>query len=510
MKNFNSIFNQLTAMPKRLAMVLTVLFTIGVGSMLGADYEQIAFSDIKTGDVIIIVGVKNGITYAMTNTGAPPTPTTVSIANDKISTNATNVTFTATNNGDGTVTFVSTSSGTLYCTNTNNGVKIGASTSNTKFSFDTSVNRLKNDGVSRWLGIYNTQDWRCYTTASATNISGTATYFYRKVTAVVPSYTITATSNNNTHGTVSVSGNTITAEPADCYQVVSGEGGYSILSGTATVTHTGNSNTLTVTASSDCSIQVNFEKKPVNTYIDNVQGNEEQELCGSHTTPSLTDKTQATTGTCEQQHWHFMGWVTEANKANPTDANIVKAGTSVTANGTTYYAVWAKGETTNGASTSKQYSFDITPSNFNSTSYAANNNEKTSTAKASDGSTLSVKWTSYQVMLQSSVMQWQSGKGYIYNSTDLGTINSIIVDYELTQKELNLYKELSVVDSVTICAKDSIIREKDLILRKKEDYYIELNNSIQANLKREKRKYQIAGGTLVGAVVVLVTVILCK
>lgn len=93
---------------------------------------------------------------------------------------------------------------------------------------------------------------------------------------------------------------------------------------------------------------------------------------------------------------------------------------------------------------------------------------------------------------------------------DLGTINSIIVDYELTQKELNLYKELSVVDSVTICAKDSIIREKDLILRKKEDYYIELNNSIQANLKREKRKYQIAGGTLVGAVVVLVTVILCK
>ena len=36
MKNFNSIFNQFTAMPKRLAMVLTVLFTLGVGSMLGA------------------------------------------------------------------------------------------------------------------------------------------------------------------------------------------------------------------------------------------------------------------------------------------------------------------------------------------------------------------------------------------------------------------------------------------------------------------------------------------
>jgi uncharacterized repeat protein (TIGR02543 family) len=43
-----------------------------------------------------------------------------------------------------------------------------------------------------------------------------------------------------------------------------------------------------------------------------------------------------------------MGWVTEANKVNPTDANIVKAGASVKANGTTYYAVWAKGETTTG------------------------------------------------------------------------------------------------------------------------------------------------------------------
>ena len=33
----NLLFNQLTAMPKRLAIVLTVLFTLGVGSMLGAE-----------------------------------------------------------------------------------------------------------------------------------------------------------------------------------------------------------------------------------------------------------------------------------------------------------------------------------------------------------------------------------------------------------------------------------------------------------------------------------------
>ena len=47
MKNFNSFFNQLTAMPKRLAMVLTVLFTVGVGSMLGA--EEVLFSQTYPG-----------------------------------------------------------------------------------------------------------------------------------------------------------------------------------------------------------------------------------------------------------------------------------------------------------------------------------------------------------------------------------------------------------------------------------------------------------------------------
>ncbi len=75
----------------------------------------------------------------------------------------------------------------------------------------------------------------------------------------------------------------------------------------------------------------------------------------------------------------------------------------------------------------KQYTFTITKDDFNTTSYAANNNEKTSTAKAADGSTMTVKWTSYQVMNQSSTMQWQKSKGYIYNSTNLSTIDNIEV-----------------------------------------------------------------------------------
>ena len=278
-----------------------------------------------------------------------------------------------------------------------------------------------NEDVSYFI-LYNLKTSGTALSANATN---SLKVVWTKKTASAPSFTVTATSNNNNYGTVSVSGTTITASPKTGYTYANPA--YTVTSGTATVTQ--NDNTFAVTPSTNCTIRINFTEKVKNTYVDNVQENSTQTLYDTHAAPSLTDKAQATRGTCEQQHWHFMGWVTEANKENPTDANIVKANTSVTANGTTYYAVWAIGKTTGGGDTSKQYSFDITPSNFNSTSYAANNNEKTTKAKATDGSnaTLDVKWTSNQVMLQSGNMQWQKNTGYIYNSTDLGTINSVTV-----------------------------------------------------------------------------------
>ena len=77
------------------------------------------------------------------------------------------------------------------------------------------------------------------------------------------------------------------------------------------------------------------------------------------------------------------------------------------------------------------YTFEITPSDFNRQSYVANNNEKTSTATSTTDATktMEVKWTSNQVMLASNGnMQWQKNNGVIYNSTDLGTIESVVVN----------------------------------------------------------------------------------
>lgn len=75
------------------------------------------------------------------------------------------------------------------------------------------------------------------------------------------------------------------------------------------------------------------------------------------------------------------------------------------------------------------YSFTISTSDFNTTSYAANNNEKTTTAvcPTDNTKTFEVKWTSNQVMKNGNDMQWQKSNGYIYNSTDLGSITSVSV-----------------------------------------------------------------------------------
>ena len=75
------------------------------------------------------------------------------------------------------------------------------------------------------------------------------------------------------------------------------------------------------------------------------------------------------------------------------------------------------------------YTLTINKDNFNSTSYAANNNEKTTDAVCTTDGTkkMSVKWTSNQVMKNGENMQWQKNAGYIYNSTNLGTITSVAV-----------------------------------------------------------------------------------
>lgn len=77
-------------------------------------------------------------------------------------------------------------------------------------------------------------------------------------------YTITAVANNNSYGSVSLSGSKITAIPNSGYKVPTA-GGYTVTSGTATVVNNGDG-TFTVTPTSDCTVRIDFEEKATPTF----------------------------------------------------------------------------------------------------------------------------------------------------------------------------------------------------------------------------------------------------
>lgn len=87
------------------------------------------------------------------------------------------------------------------------------------------------------------------------------------------------------------------------------------------------------------------------SFVDNVQGTDCSSFDMIHVAEntqivfnSISDKPQATTGTCEQTHYHFVGWIEDGETPNETGSNVIAAGTtSIKATkDVTYKAVWAQ------------------------------------------------------------------------------------------------------------------------------------------------------------------------
>ena len=141
-----------------------------------------AFTNLKNGDQVVIVGVKSSTRYAMSNdkgTSSGPTLVKVTISGDKLSENpADNIVWTVGVDGENRIFYANAAKTTwLYCTATNNGVRVGTNTNKT---FAWKNNYLQHVSTSRYLGIYNTQDWRCYTSNTTANIANQSFEFYVK------------------------------------------------------------------------------------------------------------------------------------------------------------------------------------------------------------------------------------------------------------------------------------------------------------------------------------------
>ena len=142
-----------------------------------------------------------------------------------------------------------------------------------------------------------------YTGLSTNNWERTMTSQAR-ITAVTVTYcTITPAVNDATMGTATLSGNTITATPNQGYRV-STTTPYTI-TGTATVEYN-NNNTFTVTPSTDCTVQINFEALPSHTLSSAVS----PEGAGTVTLGSATINEGATTiaTAAANAGYKFTGW----------------------------------------------------------------------------------------------------------------------------------------------------------------------------------------------------------
>ena len=169
-------------------------FTIAKDTTLYAQWEEneiplvgnwvlAELSEISSTDKVVVVG-DNGSTYALDNdngASSAPSALAVTISENKITSTVTkDMQWTVSGNSTDGYTFYPNgdTSSWLYVYNNNNGVRVGTGDDKT-FSIS-EEGYLFNVGQSRYVGIYNSADWRSYTSIN-NNIKDQAFSFYKFV-----------------------------------------------------------------------------------------------------------------------------------------------------------------------------------------------------------------------------------------------------------------------------------------------------------------------------------------
>ncbi|MBQ1410333.1 MAG: InlB B-repeat-containing protein, partial [Oscillospiraceae bacterium] len=158
-------------------------------------------------------------------------------------------------------------------------------------------------------------------------------------------YTINATSNNTSYGTVSVNGTIITATPKTGYYTA----GYTVTSGTATVTQDGN--IFYVTPSSNCTVRINFAAKTPCTVTLKANGSTYSTISG-YIGDALTLPETATSFT----NYKFVGWAANTISETSSKPNFYAPGASYTPSAsTTLHAVYSRLASSSGGTATSDY-----------------------------------------------------------------------------------------------------------------------------------------------------------
>lgn len=170
--------------------------TVNAPVVAESDWVKTELSALTADDIFVIIG-NNENDYALANdkgTGSAPTAVSVTVSGNYLTgTVADNIKWHVSGNATDGYTFYPNGSTTtwLYCTNTNNGVRVGTGEAKAFTQTTNSYLTTTQTTDQRYLGIYNSQDWRCYTSEGG-NIADQTFAFYKYTGAPAPSITADA------------------------------------------------------------------------------------------------------------------------------------------------------------------------------------------------------------------------------------------------------------------------------------------------------------------------------
>lgn len=141
-------------------------------------------ADITATDEVVITMAKEGAVYAMTSDNGTKNPAAVAVTvkdSELTETPADNLVWNIANDKENLTIYPKGQTDKwLYSVSGKTDVKVGNSTTCKIFSLVPTTKYLKNIGSTRYLGVSDKQDWRCY--ANTSSIAGQTLCFYVKGT----------------------------------------------------------------------------------------------------------------------------------------------------------------------------------------------------------------------------------------------------------------------------------------------------------------------------------------
>ena len=219
----------LTFPESQLAVINLTLAEENCTKKAAASWIATDLADITATDEVVITMAKGGKVYAMTSDNGTKNPQAVLVTvkdGELSAAPADNLVWNIANDKGNLTIYPKGQTDKWLCSvSGETDVKVSNSTTCKIFTLDPTTKYLKNTGSKRYLGVSNSQDWRCY--ASTDNLAGQTLCFYVKGT---PKTAIETPANLQ-----------VSAAKVVSWDAVNGAASYNVTIGTETYTSNTNS-----------------------------------------------------------------------------------------------------------------------------------------------------------------------------------------------------------------------------------------------------------------------------